>query len=358
VTPISVQPPHVVIVTGVSGAGKSTALRSLEDQGYFCVDNLPTVLAPEVVEVCAQGGILRVALGIDVRVGTFLGTIGTVLDALSERAAHNASPSPIAIVYCDASDEAILRRFSETRRPHALASEGTGAFAVLDGVRLERERLAPLRARATSIIDTTHLSVHELRRRIFEQFGGEAGQGSRRMAVRIVSFGFKYGMPIDADLVFDVRFLPNPYFVKELRAKSGLADDVRDYVLTMPDTREFLEHTLALLAFVIPKYEREGKSYLTIAIGCTGGRHRSVAVAEEIAKRFRGLAVHRDILRSEAQDAGSTGKFLLAEEQTMQISPIPNAVRAKAMAAEATDIQTEVPAEVRGHAASTKTKLP
>lgn len=312
---------HLVIVTGVSGAGKSTALRALEDQGFFCVDNLPTVLAPEVVTVCAQGGITRIALGIDVRVGTFLGTIGAVLDTLL------ATPDcHLDVVFCDAADEAILRRFSETRRPHALAAEGTGAFAVLDGLRVERERLTPLRARATYVFDTTHLSVHDLRRSIFEQFA-ELGAHKRRMSIRLVSFGFKYGTPVDADVVFDVRFLSNPYFVTALRPLSGLDPQVKEYVLEQPDTQTFLTKAADLLDFTIPLSEREGKSYLTIAIGCTGGRHRSVAIAEVLAERLGGRAAHRDIQRAPSRDGASTGQFSVFDELKMQISPLPSAVR-------------------------------
>jgi RNase adapter protein RapZ len=309
---------HLVIVTGVSGAGKSTALRSLEDQGFFCVDNLPTVLAPEVVNVCAQGGLHRVALGIDVRVGTFLGTIGSVLDTLSK-----TPESRLDVIFCDASDEAILRRFSETRRPHALAAEGTGAFAVLDGLRVERARLTPLRARATCLIDTTHLSVHDLRRRILEQF---ADTSRRRMAVKVISFGFKYGIPVDADVVLDVRFLSNPYFVQSLKPLSGLEAPVRDYVLALPESVEFLAKSAELLAYMIPLSEREGKSYLTIAIGCTGGRHRSVAIAEELAHRLGGVPAHRDVTRADGKDPGTTGRFSMVEELKMQISPLPGTV--------------------------------
>jgi RNase adapter protein RapZ len=320
---------HIVIVTGVSGAGKSTALRSLEDQGYFCVDNLPTILAPEVVEVCAQGGITRVALGIDVRALSFLGAIATALDALAKR------PGSFDVLYCDASDEAILRRFSETRRPHALASEGTGAFAVLDGVRIERERLAPLKARATSVIDTTHLSVHDLRRRVFEQFSGPQGV-TKRMAVRFVSFGFKYGAPVDADLIFDVRFLSNPYFVKALKPLSGLSEEVRSFVLSIPDAQEFLGHIEKLLAFVIPKYALEGKSYLTIGIGCTGGRHRSVVVTEELSRRFGSALLHRDLEREGAQDANTTGRFSVTNELKLELSPLPAAAELRSKKAPGT----------------------
>jgi UPF0042 nucleotide-binding protein len=299
----------VVVVTGLSGAGKSQALHALEDLGFFCVDNLPTVLAPQAVALCERGGMTRVALGIDVRVRAFLGEVGSVLQLLEAGGQRD-----LQVLFFDASDETLLRRFSETRRPHPVSAEGGAttvegtvgdALAVLDGVRVERERLAPLRASATRIIDTTNMSVHELRRVLISHFGPASG-GGPRMVTRIVSFGFKYGTPVDADLVLDVRFLENPYFIPELKPLTGLDPPVARYVLEAPETKEFLRRTHALLEYVMPKYEREGKSYLTIAIGCTGGRHRSVAVAESLARLLSsssspsraGIAVlHRDVQR-------------------------------------------------------------
>ncbi|MFO0667130.1 MAG: RNase adapter RapZ [Polyangiaceae bacterium] len=324
---------QIVVVTGLSGAGKSTVLRTLEDLGYFCIDNLPTVLAPEAARICNAGGITRLALGIDVRVRTFLDKAGPILDALL------AEGREVEVVFCDANDETILRRFSETRRPHALASTGddASALAVLDGVRIERERLASIRARATRVIDTTNLSVHDLRRVVLSHFGPAAEAGSR-MRVRIVSFGFKYGAPVDADLVFDVRFIENPYFVPALKALPGTDERVRDFVMGRPETGEFIEKTLDLLRFVIPRYEREGKSYLTIAIGCTGGRHRSVAISERLAVELHAAAAHRDIGRdpthvnaslppgAKAPDAGNTGRFAAVEELSHQLSPLPATV--------------------------------
>jgi RNase adapter protein RapZ len=288
----------VVVVTGLSGAGKSTALHALEDLGFFCIDNLPTVMAPEAVAVCARGGIARVALGMDVRVREFIAEMSGVLEKL-------ASGAALRIVFLDASDEALLRRFNETRRPHPLARQehAQEAVAVLESVTTERERLAPLRARADDVIDTTSLSVHELRRTIIERFGPSSG-GAPPMSVRVVSFGFKYGAPADADVVLDVRFLENPHFVAELRALPGTDPRVASFVLEKPETKQFLDHALALLAFSLPKYEREGKSYLTIAVGCTGGRHRSVVLAHEIARRLHTDArpfavVDRDLGRTE-----------------------------------------------------------
>lgn len=277
--------PMAVVVTGLSGAGRTTALHALEDLGFFCIDNLPTALAPDAVALCERGGMSRVALGMDVRVRVFLGEVGRVLSMLEDGGRRD-----LHVLFLDASDETILRRFSETRRPHALASSGTlagAAASVLEGVALERERLAPLRARATQVIDTTSLSVHELRRAVIERFGPASGT-AERMSVRVVSFGFKYGTPVDADLVLDVRFLKNPYFVPELKRVPGTDARVRDFVLGLPETTEFLDRTLALLRYVVPKYEREGKSYLTIGIGCTGGMHRSVVLAEHIAAALDG----------------------------------------------------------------------
>lgn len=266
----------------MSGAGRSTALRALEDLGFFCVDNLPTLLVDQTVASCERGGMRRLALGIDVRVGSFLEGAGQALQQLA------ASGRTLHVIFLDASDEALLRRYSSTRRPHPLSTvEPAGpAGAVLEGVLLERERLAPLRAMASRVLDTTRLSVHELRRRIIADFGPGAGRGDR-MRTRVMSFGFKYGVPVDADLSLDVRFIDNPFFVEGLRPLSGLDLPVSEFVLDRPDTQSFLERALALLEFLLPRYEAEGKSYLTMAIGCTGGRHRSVAIAERIAEELR-----------------------------------------------------------------------
>jgi UPF0042 nucleotide-binding protein len=294
----------VVVVSGLSGAGKSQALHALEDLGFFCVDNLPTLLAPQAVALCEQGGMSRVALGIDVRVRAFLGEVGNVLQLLEAGGQRD-----LHVLFLDASDETLLHRFSETRRPHPLSGhartgEAQGALAVLDGVGLERERLAPLRARATRVIDTTNTSVHELRRILIAHFGPASG-GAPRMVTRIVSFGFKYGSPVDADIVLDVRFLDNPYFVPELKPLTGEDEAVARYVIASPETQEFLGHTRALLEYVMPKYEREGKSYFTIAIGCTGGRHRSVAIADALARDLSESTgapigvLHRDVHRGQ-----------------------------------------------------------
>lgn len=294
------RPGCLVVVTGLSGAGKSTALRALEDLGFFCVDNLPTTVLSETLAACDAGGIHKLALGIDVRVRSFLGDVGRRLDAL-------AASRELAVIFVDASDETILRRFSETRRPHPLSrvaddSIENGALAVLDGVRIERERLAPLRARATHIFDTTRLSVHDLRRRVVAGFGPGTGE-LPRMRTRFLSFGFKYGVPTDADLVLDVRFLDNPYFVAELKELPGTHPEVASWVLGREETQQFIGHARDLLAFTLPRYEREGKAYLTVAIGCTGGRHRSVALAAHLARDLQAATgmpiavVHRDVAR-------------------------------------------------------------
>ena len=305
----------VVVVTGMSGAGKSTAVRALEDLGFFCVDNLPTPVVAHTLEACAAGGVRRIALGIDVRVRSFLEDATGMLDAIAV-----SGERELAVLFLDASDEALLRRFSSTRRPHPLStlaepSEQGTALAVLDGVRLERHRLAPLRARATSVIDTTSLSVHDLRRQIVELFGPGAGT-EPRMLTRIISFGFKYGPPVDADMVIDCRFLKNPYFVDHLRDHPGTTAAVRDYVLGNPETGELLEQVQGLLGYCLPRFEREGRAYLTIAVGCTGGMHRSVAIAERLATligeqtQSKIDVVHRDIGRArdssrlEADDIG------------------------------------------------------
>lgn len=294
--------PLVVVVTGLSGAGRTTVLHALEDLGFFCIDNLPTALATEAVRLCERGGIVRVALGIDVRVRAFFGEIAETLSQIEASGERD-----LQVLFLDASDETLIRRFSESRRPHTLADPAAragqgeaGVQGVIDGIALERERLAPLRARASRVIDTTRLSVHELRRAIIAQYNPEAT--ATRMAIRVVSFGFKYGPPVDADLVFDVRFLENPYFVPALKSLPGTDPKVRDFVLGQPEANELKEKMLDLLRYVIPKYEREGKSYLTVGIGCTGGRHRSVVLAEELARAL-GPHVrvrHRDVLRGKS----------------------------------------------------------
>lgn len=295
---------QVVVVTGLSGAGKSTAIHALEDLGFYCCDNLPTGFAPEMVDLCERGGVHRIALGFDARLGNFLVAIDEVMDALDASGTRD-----LHVLFIDASDESIVRRFSETRRPHPLAPEGD----VLEGIQEERERLAPMRARATRILDTTRFTVHELRRALVAQFSPLASKGGDpgRMMTRIVSFGFKFGAPVDCDIVLDVRFIANPFFVPHMKHRPGTDADVAAFVLETPEAQTFVKQVEELLASTIPLYAREGKAYLTVGIGCTGGRHRSVAVSEELTRRLRERnfsnvhVMHRDVARGDV--AGSRG---------------------------------------------------
>lgn len=282
---------QLVVVTGLSGSGKSTAIHVLEDLGFYCIDNLPVALIPRVVELWegSQEEVRRVALGIDVRERHFLDQVPTVFSELRTRGVS------LEVLYLEASDDVLIRRFSETRRPHPAAEGG----ALADGIRREREKLRALREASDKIVDTSALTVHELRatlRDLIERT--DAGT----MTVALVSFGYKYGIPTDADLVFDCRFLPNPFFVEELRHRIGTDPAVADYVLRRDETQEFLRHVSGLLDFTLPRYQREGKSYLTIAVGCTGGRHRSIVLVEElnrllVERGYRILVRHRDTER-------------------------------------------------------------
>lgn len=280
----------IVIVTGLSGSGKSLAIRAFEDNGFFCVDNLPALLIPKFIDLCQdhREGVARIALGVDLRGEQFLQSWPNVL-AQMRTAGHR-----IQVLFFDASDDVLLRRFSETRRPHPLA----GNESIQDGISRERKALEAMRALADKIIDTSNFTVHQLKQEIEQQFC--QAPFSRRMAVFLTSFGYKYGIPHDTDIILDVRFLPNPYFVNELREKTGLDSEVRDYVQQNDDTRAFLDRLYALLEFTLPLYEREGKSSLTLALGCTGGRHRSVVLVENLRQRLsRGQlrihVKHRDI---------------------------------------------------------------
>ena len=280
----------IFIITGLSGSGKSFAIRALEDNGFFCVDNLPALLIPKFIELCQgyQEEIMRIALGVDLRGGQFLQSLPQALDEVREAGHH------VQILFFDASDDVLLRRFSETRRPHPLSGQGS----IQDGISRERKALESTRALADKVIDTSDFNVHQLKREM-EQLFCEA-PSARRMALFLTSFGYKFGIPHDTDIIFDARFLPNPYFVAELRNKSGLEKEVEDYVLGDGETRAFLDRLYALLEFTLPLYEREGKSSLTLALGCTGGRHRSVVLVEELKKRFGGgefriHVKHRDI---------------------------------------------------------------
>jgi len=279
---------QLVILTGLSGSGKSTVLKTFEDLGFYCVDNLPVELIPTFSELHMQGGgeIQRAALLVDAREGEQIARLPDILRRLRRE-------MPATLVFIEASEDALLRRFSETRRPHPLGQGRT----IREGLRHERTLMAQIRGLADVVIDTTKFNVHELRQFITRRFQ-ESGQ--RPMMVALVSFGYRYGIPSDADLVFDVRFLPNPHFIPRLRKFSGRDPRVARYIRSFPQTGEFLRRIEGLLVYLIPHYIHEGKSYLTIAFGCTGGRHRSVMLAEALHKSLhrRGSTtkvVHRDI---------------------------------------------------------------
>lgn len=268
--------PQVVILTGVSGSGKTTALRALEDAGFYCVDNLPIVFLEKLLELSGHtaGEVSRMALVVDAREGRFLAEAPRVIRGMRQKGVD------VEVIFLDASDESLVRRYSETRRRHPLAGEGG---TVPDGIATERRTLADLKDLADEVIDTTTLNVHELKRLVTRRF--VAGDGAK-LAVTMVSFGFRFGLPSHADLVLDVRFLPNPYFIPELRPYTGADPRVADFVLGQADAKAFLDRAAELLGFLLPRYRNEGKSYLTVAIGCTGGKHRSVAIASALARRL------------------------------------------------------------------------
>jgi len=280
---------NIIIISGCSGSGKSTALRTLEDLGFFCVDNLPVLLLPKFIDLChsSSDDISRVALVMDVREGVFLKEYASTLQALRNDG-YRAE-----LIFLECSDGVIIQRFSETRRQHPLSEKGS----VRDGLKLEREMLKNLKSQADRVLDTSELNVHQLRS-IFEEYF--VGFHNRNMAVTFMSFGYKFGVPNDVDIVQDVRFLPNPYFVQELKGLNGNDEKVSEYVFKWPETKEFLEKLIDFLSFQIPFFEREGKSYLTVACGCTGGCHRSVAIANYLKKYFskkrdRVFLIHRDL---------------------------------------------------------------
>ena len=281
-----------VIITGLSGAGKSYAIKCFEDLGYFCVDNLPTTLIPTFADLCAQSTreIRRIALGVDVREGEYLAHLVEILLELKEKG------HPTEVLFLEAGDESLVRRYHETRRRHPLAAEGN----ILDGIRAEQKAMAHLREIADRIVDTSGLTVHQLKELLVDFYGGTKTRGA--LTVALVSFGYKHGIPYDSDLVFDVRFLPNPHFVDILRPLDGRDPSVREFVLKHEESRQLLDRLKDLLAFLLPFYQREGKAYLTVAVGCTGGRHRSVALVEELrpfleAQGFPPTVTHRDLDR-------------------------------------------------------------
>jgi UPF0042 nucleotide-binding protein len=279
--------PDIVIITGMSGAGRSTAARSLEDLGWYVVDNLPPALLPVMLDLAERASLAGVAAIVDVRSSGFSTGLKSAIAAL---AARGVSPQ---VVFLEASDEVLVRRFENVRRPHPMQ----GAGRVVDGIAAERELLRTVRGDCDIVLDTSALNVHELRARMHEFFGGGAAAGPR---VHIVSFGYKYGLPVDADLVADCRFLPNPHWVPGLQPLTGLDAPVRDYVLGQPAAGSFLDAFLRMLEVSLAGFDREGKKFVTLAVGCTGGKHRSVAIAEQIASRLLGRDVtvtHRDLGR-------------------------------------------------------------
>jgi UPF0042 nucleotide-binding protein len=281
-----------IVLTGLSGAGKSQAIRALEDLGYFCVDNLPITLIPTLAQFTLRGGndIGKAAVVVDIRERALLSQFPTIYRQLQDTPGLRPR-----LIFLEASDSALVRRFSETRRPHPLAPDRSAA----EGIREERARLKTIRRMADQILDTTAMSVHDLRRAFMDL--SREGSAQAPLVATILSFGFKHGIPVDSDLLFDVRFLPNPHFVPGLRPYSGKDRPVLRFLEESEATHEFLDRTTNLLTFLLPQYISEGKSYLTIGIGCTGGRHRSVAMAEELRKRLSKLkhvrirVKHRDI---------------------------------------------------------------
>ncbi|QOJ34278.1 MAG: RNase adapter RapZ [Nitrospira sp.] len=284
---------NLVIISGLSGSGKSHALKAFEDAGYFCVDNLPPALLPTFVELCDQqeGEIKNVALGIDIRERVFFGDLAKVLEELKTQG------HALQLVFLEAREEVLVRRFSESRRPHPLLPH----MPVLEGVRFERERLSGLRGHADRVIDTSDITVHELRELLARQFRQDSA--TRRMTISLVTFGYKFGVPYDIDLLFDVRFIRNPFFIPDLKPLTGEDPRVQQYVCADPTASRFLEHLQGLLVFLIPLFERDQRSYLSIGIGCTGGRHRSVTMAMRLQEKLSTLGyevsvAHRDIKKT------------------------------------------------------------
>lgn len=287
---------RLVIVTGMSGGGKTQACRYMEDLGYFVVDNLPPVFIPKFVELCkhAGGHVGKVVLVVDTRSREFFDTFVHILEDM------NRDEVPYEMLFMDASDPVIIRRYKETRRRHPMAPSSR----ISEGIARERERLAPVRAKATYIIDTSELRKADLRDKIHRIFG--TGEGEQ-MNINVLSFGFKFGMPLDADMVLDVRFLPNPFYIESMRHKSGAVPEVADYIAQWPVTQEFLRHLDGMIDFLVPQYIKEGKSQLVIAVGCTGGMHRSVFIAKHIfdrlgAKGYPAKLEHRDLMKNDVRE--------------------------------------------------------
>jgi RNase adapter protein RapZ len=279
--------PELVIITGLSGSGKASALKAFEDLGYYCVDNLPVDLIPRFAELAVQSlETRRTALVVDVREGSKLEKLPTIVKSVRRMI-------PTMVIFLEATDASLLRRFSETRRPHPFGADSP----VRSSLNAERRRLKSIRAIADWVVDTSKFNVHELRAHLTERF--QKKSSDKNILVSCVSFGFKHGVPEDADLVFDVRFLPNPHFVPEFRPLTGRDSRVAKYIRSFPQTQEFINRISELLVYLLPHYVREGKSYLTISFGCTGGQHRSVMIAEDVGKHlrhagYRVKVVHRD----------------------------------------------------------------
>ena len=287
------KPLHIIIISGLSGSGKSTAMRALEDSGFYCIDNLPTTLIPTFIELCQHStrGLSKVAIVVDIRGKEFLEGFRKVAQDLRNEG-HE-----VRILFLESADEVLIRRYSETRRSHPVEKER--GLSLPEAVKEERGEMAFLREIADEVIDTSTLNVHQLRDIILERL---LPAMTRRMKITLLSFGYSYGIPTEADIVMDVRLLPNPFFVSELRGLTGKDAQVRDYVLKQEETTPFLERFSEMITYLIPLYEKEGKSYLTIAIGCTGGKHRSVVITERMAEmlsqRDQSITVrHRDVER-------------------------------------------------------------
>jgi len=280
----------IVILSGISGSGKSTAVKALEDLGYFCLDNLPPTLIATFIELSKNSAeeITKIGIVMDIREGVFFERVPEVIEELKKKG------NSVELLFLESSDEVLVKRYKETRRKHPLSADGN----ILEGISQEREILTKVKNIADHVIDTSSFNVHQLREIVQDLFGKTA---ARKISLNFLSFGYKYGFPYDADLVLDVRFLPSPHFIEGLRDLNGLDKEVRDFVFEHEDTSEFIEKVVDFLEFLIPRYEKEGKSYLTVAIGCTGGKHRSVVIANEIEERFKNLSPnvwHRDISKS------------------------------------------------------------
>ena len=284
---------HLVIVTGMSGGGKTQACRFMEDLGYFCVDNLPPVFIPKFAELCqhSAGHVGNVVLVVDTRSREFFDTFVHVLEDMDK------DDQPYEMLFMDASDASIIRRYKETRRRHPMAPTSR----ISEGIAKERERLAQVRSKATYIIDTSELKKVDLKEKIVRLFGTSDWE---KMNINVLSFGFKFGMPLDADMVLDVRFLPNPFYIESMRHKSGAVPEVAEYIAKWPVTREFEEKLDAMVEFLVPQYIKEGKSQFVIAIGCTGGMHRSVYIAKHVfdllsARGYQVNLEHRDLMKND-----------------------------------------------------------